>query len=423
MKIAYILHLFPRLHNTFILNEIIHLIKKGHEVYIFSINKSHEKVINKEALTLKDKTYYFEDFLIKNKNYFKRHFIDVIRKLSNFNPLFYRLTGGILFGDDKNGINIDKYFKYFGWNIYAVKLIADEIKQKKIEIIIGGFGNRPATAAMILSMLTEIPFIFETHAYDLFVDFPFAKKKIETAKKIFTISNYNKKYLIDHFKCPASKIVIKRVSFNKDYCDQIYGKPKKENLILSVCRLVPIKGLENAIDAFKLVIRKRKDLKYMIIGGGPLKDQLLRKVERLSLGDKIFFLGDISNEQALDFIAQSTIVLLPSVIGDNGDRDGIPTSLIEAMYLKTPVISSNVSGIPELVDDGVNGFLTEPGNISQIAEKIEELLLDKALRVRMGEYAREKINEEFEIEDNLKKFIDVLENIINNYEKSKCCIK
>jgi Glycosyltransferase len=99
------------------------------------------------------------------------------------------------------------------------------------------------------------------------------------------------------------------------------------------------------------------------------KGELFKKVKELHLTEKITFLGNMSNEDAMDLVAQSTIVILPSVIIKNGDRDGIPTSLIEAMYLKTPVISSRISGIPELIDDGINGFLTEPGDVRQIAEK------------------------------------------------------
>ncbi len=407
MKILYILNEFPKLYHTFILNDIIRLIDLGNEVFVLSIYKTHQKVINRGAFNLMDKTYYLEDFGVENNRYFQKFFIKVKLKLRRY-YLFRWFVETFLFKDD---IKI-KYFSDFGWKIFAFKRIADKIQQEKIDIIHGGFCSEETTTAMILSDMTGIHFSFETHAKDLFVNFQYSKEKIKKADKIFTISNYNKRYLIDNLKCPAPKIIVKRVPFNRKYCDQISEKKKKENLILSVCRLDTIKGLEYAIEAFKQVSQENNNLKYIIIGDGPLKGQLIKKVEMLSLVNKITLLGDVINEKALDYVAQSTLVLLPSVIAPNGDRDGIPTSLIEAMYLKTPVISSRISGIPELIDDGINGFLTEPGDVNQVAEKMNKLLSDKLLRVRMGEQAREKVNKEFNFENSTIKLIDAWQEML-----------
>ncbi|MFH1674657.1 MAG: glycosyltransferase [Pseudomonadota bacterium] len=409
MKIAYFLHTFPRLHNTFILNEIVQLKEKGNEVYIFSIHKSQDKVVNREVLSLKDTTFYFEDFLIEHNQYLIRHFFRVVKKLYTHSYFFRRLTAKVLIKSNRTDIDVAKYHKGFGWKIYALGLVAKKIQRDEIDIIHAGFANKPATAAMILSGLAGVPFSFEAHAYDLFVDFDFAKEKIEKAKKIFTISNYNKQYLIDHFKCPPSKIVVNRVPINKNHCDKIPGKPRSDSLITSVCRLHPTKGLEYAIEAFKLISQKRQDLRFTIIGGGPLENQLLEKVAQISLGDKVTFLGDISNEDAIRLISQSTMMVIPSVIAGNGDRDGIPTALIEAMYLKTPVIGSKISGIPELIEDGINGFLTEPGDVRGIADKMEKLLSDDSLRIAMGEAARRKVDNAFNVETNCAKLIHAWE--------------
>ncbi|MDR4506258.1 MAG: glycosyltransferase [Candidatus Scalindua sp.] len=366
--------------------------------------------MNKGVVSLKDKTYYFDDFLVENSRGFTKHLVEFAKNYRKYNPI-YTLLGKILFKNSAYDAGVEKYSTKFGWEIHAFMKIADKIKRENVDIIHGAFGANESTAAMILSDLTGIPFSFETHAKDLFVNFQYPGEKIEKAKKIFTISEYNKNYLINDLKCSASKIVLKRVPFNKSHCDQIPEKQRKDDLILSVCRLNPIKGLKYAIEAFNLVAQKRDDIMFKIIGDGPLKDELFKKVEKLHLTDKISFLGNLSNENAMDLVAQSAIVLLPSVIAENGDRDGIPTSLIEAMYLKTPVISSRISGIPELIDDGINGFLTEPGNVKQIAERIDTLLSDKSLRTEMGERAREKVTNQFNIEENSNKLIDTWKGI------------
>jgi len=401
MKIVFIVHQFPRVHSTFILNEIVELIKKGHDVSIFSTDKVQEKIINKDVkrFNLLNKTYYIEDFLIKNS--FRMHINYVLDKICKIMELINK----------KNKLR--KYIDFINKN-YDLKLLAKKIKEENFDIIHAGFGNNSTTIAMILSKLTGIPFTFETHAYDLFVDFLFAKNKIKKAKKIFTISNYNKRYLMNEYGCPDSKIIVKRVTINEDYISKLSFLEKKDDLIMSVCRLHPIKGLEHGIEAVKLIKNKYPSLKYIIIGDGELKEGLINQVKELGLEKVVIFKGSITNEEVFKYMRKASVFLHPSVIAKDGDRDGIPTSMIEAMYLKVPVISSKISGIPELVDDRVNGILTDPGDVNQIAEALKKLLNNKKLREKMGEKGREKVEKEFNIEKNVNKLVENWESTLKN---------
>lgn len=288
--------------------------------------------------------------------------------------------------------------------------VATYLKEQRFDYIHAGLGNRPATVAMLLSDISGIPFTFECHAYDLFVDFPFAKEKIEKAKKIFTISEYNKKYLIDEFDCADCKIVVKRVAFNKSFCDKIRNINKDDNIIVSICRLHEIKGLEYSLKAISILIKKRKNIKYLIIGDGPQKNFLKKKIKSLEISKNVFLLGDIPNEEALTYIKKAKISLLTSVIAKNGDRDGIPTFLIESMYLGTLVVASNISGIPELIEDGVSGFLTRPKDVLNIVDKIDALLENEKLQIQFIQNAKNKIIKKFNIESNMGKMTNVFEN-------------
>jgi glycosyltransferase involved in cell wall biosynthesis len=291
--------------------------------------------------------------------------------------------------------------------IHALIPLSRMIRNQNFDIIHAAFGANSATAAMLLSKLTNIPFTFESHALDLFVSFRFAEEKLQRAHKVFTISHYNKRYLINKYKCPESKIIIKRVPFSKEYCDTLTEIQKDQNLIVSVCRLHPIKGLKYAIEAFDIVQKNNNKLRYFIIGDGELKQTLEEKVHKLGLIKKITFTGDVPNHEALTYIKKASIFLLPSVISLDGDRDGIPTSLIESMYLQTPVISSSISGIPELIKDGHNGFLTQPKNVNEIALKLQTLLSNAPLRIQMGKKAKDTIMDEFDLDRNIQKLIDV----------------
>ncbi len=355
---------------------------------IFSIYDAFDGVVNKEveAYNLLERTHYF------NK-YFR--FRDrIVCSITNR-----------IFGEKMDQSYLNKQTK-------LIKPIAELVKNEGHDMIHASFGNNPATIAMILSDLTQIPLTFESHAYDLFVDFPFADQKIKKASKIFTISDYNKQYLMNECSCPENKIIIKRVPFNKEFCSNLAAIKKRENLIVSVCRLHSTKGIEYALEALFLLRRKGFDVKYLLVGDGPLRSELKKRVDGLGLANAVRFVGNIKNTEALKYLRQATISILPSVIAKDGDRDGIPTSLIEAMYLGTACVSTTVSGIPELIHDGISGFLVEPKNILELAEKMEILILDNDLRMNMEEKAKEKVNSMFDIDENMDVLIRGWQDVV-----------
>jgi glycosyltransferase involved in cell wall biosynthesis len=411
MKIAYIVNLFPRLYHTFTLNDMVALKERGIEILIFSMSKPGEAVVNQDAISFIKNTYYFESFSSENKNSLIK-FIDSLSRKLRLRKVIYRFLTPLFLPRMISEVGIQKYYLDLGWRVDSLKGICEKIKLESVDVVHGAFGSESATAAMIISQITGIPFTFETHAKDLYVLFRHAREKVEKAKKIFTISEYNRKYLLEHVGCSVDKIVVKRVLFNKKACDNITDSQRRDNLIISVCRLDVIKGLEYGIDAFHILSKKWRDLRYLIIGDGPLRSKLEDKTRKLGLERKVIFLGSIRNEEVLRFISEATLILLPSVVAKSGDRDGIPTALIEAMYLKTPVISSNISGIPELIDDGVNGYLTDQGDINAIGRRIEDLLADKELRSKMGKEARRKIDAEFNVDINVLKLISAWEEFV-----------
>jgi glycosyltransferase involved in cell wall biosynthesis len=274
------------------------------------------------------------------------------------------------------------------------------MRTQDYDIIHAGFGNRPATAAMLLSRLTGVPFTFTTHAFDLFVNFPYALEKVQSAAALFTISKYNQRYLSEHYGCSPDKVQVLRVPFNKKQCDQIPVAQRDAKLIVSVARLHPTKGFDVALDALQVVAKKHQGVRFAIVGNGPLEKQLRNKVEQSRLGRNVMFLGTMANDNALRLVSKAAVFLLPSAVASNGDRDGIPTALIEAMYLRTPVVSTRISGIPELVDDGVNGFLAESRDVATIADRVTRLIESEALRDAMGQRAREKVERGFYEDDS-----------------------
>jgi colanic acid/amylovoran biosynthesis glycosyltransferase len=397
MKIAYITNAYPIVYHTFVINEIIELMNAGIEVWVFAFHR--DKVVKKELdrnlLRLADNVRYFVDMVSGIKNSLMRRLMAQSGRIKRLSPTGFHQLGKWLFDKDSRNADTEPYHDDLDWLRYAVFPLAELIKLEKFDAIHAGFGNRPATAAMLLSRYSGVPFTFTTHAYDLFVNFPYASEKLARAAAVFTISNYNKRYLTDEHNCPPEKVHLLRVPFNKDRCDRISRNERDAKLIVSVGRLHPIKGLDYALEAIRIVSQKHKDICLVLVGDGPLENHLKTKAKQLGIEANVKFLGTMNNEAALELVSSSALFLLPSVIGPDGDRDGIPTAMIEAMYLETPVVSTRISGIPELVDDGVNGFLAEPGDVETLADRIDRLMGDEALRLEMGRRAREKVEHGF----------------------------
>jgi len=388
MKVAFSTWKFPALPNTFILNEVVEVIKRGHDVSIYSIDRSDDDVFHDDVarFDLLAKTHVLNDFVARpgmlRRNEFARYTEDWLRE-----------------------------------KVHALRPIARHMEKEGVELIHGCFANNSATVAMVASRLTGIPFTFECHAHDLFVDLRYAREKIEQTQRIFAISDYNRRFLIDELGCSPEKVVIRRVPILKEYCDGIASGERQDGLVVFVGRLHAIKGLGDAIDAFHRVAARMPQARFLIIGDGELRQTLTDQVQALGLGDKVRFTGSLTNQESLAHVSRASVFLLPSVIDDRGDRDGIPTSLIEAMYLRTPAVSTRVSGIPELIDDGENGLLAEPGDVEAIAAGLERLLGDASLRERLGQSARAKVDAEFDVGRNIDILIDHWRAIVDSRPK------
>jgi glycosyltransferase involved in cell wall biosynthesis len=164
---------------------------------------------------------------------------------------------------------------------------------------------------------------------------------------------------------------------------------------LSVGRAVEKKGLDTLLEAFA---RLPDDLhwKWTHIAGGPLLNELKQQAESLGLSDKVEFLGSQAQSRVLQAYNESDLFVLPCRIAADGDRDGLPNVIVEAQSQKLAVISTPISGIPELIDDGVNGALVPPNNPEKLADALERLSSNPDLRNEMGKAGMKRVREDFD---------------------------
>ncbi len=368
MKITYVVNTFPKLSETFVLGQITELINRGHDVDIVSINKPTEESVHEDI----DKYKLFE----------KTHYINKSPSRLGFEPE-EKLISSLVFTD----------------------------------IIHAHFAANPADWASKFSIALGTPFVITTHAYDIYInpDTEDLKEKFEDATKVITISNYNKKYLLkllgSNFE---QKIDVIRcgTDLNKfKYTERINKHLVK---ILFVGRLIEKKGGSCAIEAFKKVLEENQNIELRIIGDGPLNEEIEKLIQKLNLDGKVILLGAQPQSTVLKEMNEADIFFLPSLTAENGDREGIPVSIIEAAATGLPIVSTIHSGIPEIVIDGETGFLVQEKDTPAMAERLRQLIRDPELRTKMGKAGRAHVETNYDRKNEMDNLEKHFENLLEN---------
>lgn len=282
----------------------------------------------------------------------------------------------------------------------GTEALAGEIEREGFDVVHATFANAPATLAMDLGARLRLPYTFEAHAYDVHVDFTHARRKLATASRIFVSAEVTRSHL-EALGARRDVLALKRLTFDRDRCDALLPGGEKEGLLVSACRLHPIKGLFDALEVVRLLAPARPSLRWVVLGDGPLRDDLSRRAVELGVEGRVDFRGAVAQPELLAILSRAAVSLLPCRIAPNGDRDCTPTALLEAMCLRKPVVSTRVGGIPEMVDHGVSGFLARSGDVESLARHVDRLLGDHALRRSMGARARETIDTRFDVDANM----------------------
>lgn len=391
-KAGYVVSLFPCWSETFILNEIAALSKKGIAITIFSIRRDLEKFTQEKAKPYLESTRY-----ITIPGVISSLLIWALKKPFALMSLFTLAFSEKPKRQDKLSKNL--------WSIAAGCLFARIAKKEGLSHIHAHFASYPATCAMAISRLSGIPFTFTAHAHDIFIDKSLLKEKIDASKAVVAVSGYNQKYIADYCgNGTASKIRVIHCGVDLSEYPQTQARnlnPKA--VIVGIGRLVRMKGFEHLIRACAK-IKDKLPFECRIIGDGPLRNELNKLINDSGLGNSVFLDGILDNNRVKDLLKEASALVLPSVWDDKDGQDGIPLVLMEAMAQGVPVISSNISGIPELIEDFKSGLLVEPKDTAGLAKKLLLVLSDKDLQSRLALQARKKVAQEF----NIAKSADLL---------------
>ncbi len=261
------------------------------------------------------------------------------------------------------------------------------------------FASGATTVARLAARLSGVPYSFTAHAKDIFHESVSAvelRHKLQDAQAVVTVSDFNLAYLRETFGAAAG--AVRRVYNGMDLTRFGYTPPtSRPPEIVAVGRLVEKKGFADLITACDRLRAHGHTFRCRIIGTGELEPQLRSQVAELGLGGTVELVGPRPQRELTALVQGAAAFAAPCVVGEDGNRDGLPTVLLEAMALGTPCVSTNVTGIPELLEHGVTGLMVPQHDPDALADALGRLLTDVTLRGRLSQAARRRIERDFDI--------------------------
>ena len=292
------------------------------------------------------------------------------------------------------------------------------IREKNVDIIHCHFGHNGEHIAFLKSYgLVSAQVITTFHGYDMSrLIQKYGSDMYSYLKKYgdlnLPISEYWKNKLI-HIGFDHSRIVVSRMGVNVKmfHCKQSWDQ-KKTLKLLTVARFVEKKGIEYAISAVHVVTGSfsKGSIEYNIVGLGPLQDRYEALIHNLSLEDTVHLLGPKTQEEVCELMNSSDVFILPSVTASDGDQEGIPVSLMEAMATGLTVITTYHTGIPELVDDGLNGFMVQERDTAALADRLAALIDNPSLLISIARESRKTVASRFNNETILDELVGIYES-------------
>ncbi len=365
MIVAYLAPEIPALSATFVYNEIFQLEKQGMDIIPFSVHSNHSQFSTAELLALKDNTYYLYQTPVRTVYLAQLEIF--IKKPGNYLKTFFTLLKDVLKTGVFTRLSLGLMYRFF----YAGAL-TKQLINKKCEHIHVHFAHVPTDLAMYASSMADITYSVTAHANDLFQRGYLLREKVERAKFFITISEYNRQFLISK-GADGNKITVLHCGVDPDqFSIRQSFIPSNVPKLGVVARLVEKKGIEHLINSVAYLNQYNFPCQLAIVGDGPLLNEHKELADSLALSSQeICFLGAVDHKQIADFVKSLDVFVLPCQKDSSGDMDGIPVVLMEAMLSGVPVISTAVSGIPELVIDNETGLLAETGNAKALADCIQ----------------------------------------------------
>ena len=394
-KIAYIVKRYPRFSETFIVNEILAHEAAGSSLEIFSLGTCTDTHFQNAISLVRAPVTYLPAEAPKSADLWR-----ILQQAAA------TLPGGWAALEAVRGQGIRE--------VNQALVLALHAHERGITHLHAHVATSPATIARMAARFAGISHSFTAHAKDIFhesVDANDLARKLQGAGAVITVSDYNLAYLRDQFGDNARSVV--RLFNGIDLTLFPYAEPvSRPPLIAAVGRLVEKKGFDVLVAACAELARRGVDFHCEIAGTGEMETALAEQISSVNLHTQVRLIGPRPLREIISLVQGSAVLAVPCVVGADGNRDGLPTVLLEAMALGTPCVSTDVTGIPEVLRDNETGLLTPQRDPLALADALQRLLKDAALRVRLATAARKQIEAEFDITRNAARQREIFDRCV-----------
>jgi glycosyltransferase involved in cell wall biosynthesis len=387
VRVAYLVSRFPKLSETFILDEILALERRGLEVELFSLVRHREPVSHPETEPLMKRCTIASPL---SPSLWLAQVVWLARAPRALLSIWARVL--------REHWRSPRLLARSIAVVVSAPLYALRMQRQGVEHVHAHWATHPALGAWVVHRLTGLSYSFTTHADDLFVQQTMLVEKARRAAFVVAISDYNRRFLVEQLGAAAPRIEVVHCGVATAALQPTPEADRGPFRIACVARLEEKKGQALLVDACAALVRRGVDVHCDLVGEGRDRIALAARIAALGLGDRIVLHGAQPRERTLALIGGATAVALPSVVTATGRRDGIPIALMEAMALGRPVVASALSGVPELVEHERTGLLVDPGDRDALVAALARLAGDAGLRRRLGAAGRSRIEAEFDLD-------------------------
>jgi glycosyltransferase involved in cell wall biosynthesis len=410
MNLLYLVKHFPCLSQTFVANEIMELTRRGAEVHVASALDLREGQAPLDPRISPRVAYLEYDYLYRYAATGRHSDADVEAEV-------HRLRGsepGLPAGEALRRLwevasRLEPELSVRRRGFLEGAALLRRVEAGRIERIHCDFAEDNVKLAYLLNQAAGIPFSFKMRAYDVFAEpLPELALVASAAERVLTISRYNQEYLCRELGLPPEKVSVVYDGVDLESLPPVEEYRHRPFTIVSIGRLVEKKGHRHLLEACRILKQRGLELRCDVYGDGPLAEPLREQAKQLGVEGVVRFLGSRPHRQVLDALAGASALVLPCVVARNGDRDATPNVLMEAMAREIPVVSTRLSGIPEVVEDGVSGLLVEPGDAQAVADAIQRIHADRSLAELLRRSGRRRVESRFTVERTVQAFLSLL---------------
>ena len=382
-RIGYVLKRFPRISETFVAAELIELERQGEHVTVFALSRPDEPFEHGFVQELRARVVYLPHRPLRQPGRVLRALASAWRRAPRG---WLRAARSALAPPSLKG-----------WRkLMQATVLRRELELARIDHVHAHFATSAARLASLARLMDGPTYSVTAHAKDIFheeVESVRLREKLAGAAFVATVSEANADYLAPLLGSRRPLVVSNAVDLARLGAPEANGRTA--DVVLSVARLIEKKGLGDLVAASGILRRRGLVHTVELVGDGPLWGELEAAAARE--GTTVRFHGALPSEQVLRLYRRAAVFCLPCVVAASGDRDGLPTSVLEAMALGVPVVTTPLNGLAEAVVDGETGLLVPGHDPAALADALELLLVDPALRERLATAARRRVEERFSL--------------------------